>query len=504
MSATESVAPANAGTKSIEGEWNRFWFSPADPTILGMIRILCGMISLYTIAVYSFSLADFMGEHGWYSLELRSDVVHNRAMAKGTINWANHGPLPEPSSEFETQYREHYRKRWGEDPPPPYPKDELSANYIEQFRVAMGYDPRNNGLRPPKDLAEQTYLELYARKNFFPPPAYPRDMPKDLEEKLTSKDEKVVSKLSYPEMFGPEAVEIEKYFDRHGADPRMIYARGTPVWSLWFHVVDPTAMTIVHGAFVLVTFLFMIGFCTRVTSFLSWFAALTYIHRNPAILFGVDTMMGVTLLYLAIGPSGAALSVDRWLYRRRFRAQFGAEPPPPEPSVTANFAIRLLQIHVCIIYFIAGISKLQGAAWWNGSAVWGTIANFEFAPMQNEFYMWVLRAIHRNQLVGEWFLFIAGFFTLAFEISYPYLIWRPATRWLLLAAAILLHGLIGLFMGLKTFALLMLVMNMAFLRTDEVLWLLSPFRGAPPNPAAATPVPERIGSPAVVGETQSA
>ena len=46
-------------------------------------------------------------------------------------------------------------------------------------------------------------------------------------------------------------------------------------------------------------------------------------------------------------------------------------------------------------------------------------------------------------------------------------------RWVFLAGAIVLHGLISLFMGLGTFALVMLVMNMAFLRTEEVHWLVS-------------------------------
>ena len=28
--------------------WDRFWFTPADPTVLGAIRICCGVITLYT------------------------------------------------------------------------------------------------------------------------------------------------------------------------------------------------------------------------------------------------------------------------------------------------------------------------------------------------------------------------------------------------------------------------------------------------------------------------
>src|SRR5262249_27032635 len=145
----------------------------------------------------------------------------------------------------------------------------------------------------------------------------------------------------------------------------------------------------------------------------------------------------------------------------------------PVPSVSANVAIRLLQVHLCVIYMVSGLSKLQGSAWWGGTAVWSTLANFEFAPMAFEInhvqvYNEFLRLLGRHQLLLNTFLTGAGLFTLAFEIGYAFLIWRPSTRWVFLSGAIVLHGLIGLFMGLKTFSLMMLVMNMAFLRWEEV------------------------------------
>ncbi|HEV3444597.1 MAG TPA: HTTM domain-containing protein, partial [Gemmataceae bacterium] len=237
----------------------------------------------------------------------------------------------------------------------------------------------------------------------------------------------------------------------------------------------------------------------------------------------VDTMMTILLLYLMIGPSGAALSADRWLARwwaqarprilARWRAFWhrDSEAPlpspivlgPPEPSITANFAIRLLQVHVCIIYLAAGLSKLQGMAWWNGTAVWSTLANFEFAPMQYESYMIPLRLLTANRLVWEVMMTSAGIFTLFFEITYTFLIWRPSTRWLILSMAVVLHGFIGIFMGLKTFSLMMLVMNMAFLRPQEVSFMLHPFTRRKPmsipnwSEAALPLQPAGAGAPSV-------
>src|SRR5262249_43930084 len=73
--------------------------------------------------------------------------------------------------------------------------------------------------------------------------------------------------------------EDQKYLERWDISPVYTYSQGTPVWSVWFHVTDPTAMALVHTGFILVTLLFTIGLCTRVTAALTWFGALCYIHR---------------------------------------------------------------------------------------------------------------------------------------------------------------------------------------------------------------------------------
>ena len=65
----------------------------------------------------------------------------------------------------------------------------------------------------------------------------------------------------------------------------------------------------------LVALLYTVGFCARLTSALTWFFYVNYAHRNPAMLFGVDVMTNIVLLYTTIGPSGAALSIDRLIAR---------------------------------------------------------------------------------------------------------------------------------------------------------------------------------------------
>ena len=47
--------------------WDRFWFTPSKPHTLALIRILGGGMLLYTHAVWSLGLTDFLGAKAWVS-----------------------------------------------------------------------------------------------------------------------------------------------------------------------------------------------------------------------------------------------------------------------------------------------------------------------------------------------------------------------------------------------------------------------------------------------------
>jgi hypothetical protein len=470
--------------------WEQFWFTPADPSLLALMRITCGAIVVYTLLAYSFKLQDFMGEYAWHDLQLRNEIRRERPVMTGPLNWNDAGALPAPATPWQLEYVRRYREKWGIQPLPPYPSSDEQADLLDKYRAEFGFDLRTNGLPPPENNEQRDYAWVYTQFAKAPPPAYPRD--------------------------DDEARAVVDYLRRFGADPRRLYSKGMPVFSLWFHITDPEAMAVVHGLIILCAFCFTIGFCTRLTAALTWFGSLCYIHRNTTILFGVDTMMTILLLYLMIGPSSAAFSVDRLIARWWSKAKpgvvqawcrFWRRPIPaaseiapatyadvPLPSVAANVVIRLLQIHVCIIYLMAGLSKLLGTAWWNGTAIWMTVGNYEFAPMQYELYLKFLRFLGGHQWLYEAFMTGSGLFTLTFEIGYAFCIWRPRLRWIFLTGAIMLHGGIGLFMGLKTFSMMMLVLNMAFLRKEEVLWLFNKFTkltgstAAPATELAKVPV----------------
>ena len=90
--------------------------------------------------------------------------------------------------------------------------------------------------------------------------------------------------------------------------------------------------------------------------------------------------------------------------------------------------------------------------------------------MQFDYYNDALRLLARHETLFLFCLFIGTYFTLVFEIGYAFLIWTRCA--LYLAGALLMHGMIGVLMGLQTFSIIMVVMNAAFLTDGEAHWLV--------------------------------
>ena len=54
--------------------WDRFWFTPAEPQVLALIRILAGSMLFYTHLVWALNLTDFLGPRGWLPNQLAREL----------------------------------------------------------------------------------------------------------------------------------------------------------------------------------------------------------------------------------------------------------------------------------------------------------------------------------------------------------------------------------------------------------------------------------------------
>lgn len=230
------------------------------------------------------------------------------------------------------------------------------------------------------------------------------------------------------------------------------FNRDSYAWSYLWYIESPALLWLLHIAALIVFGMLTVGLFTRATSVLAAIITLSYCHRLTGSLFGLDQINAMLAMYLAVGPSGAAYSLDRWLLARR--AGQGSEP---RRSVGANIAVRLMQLHMCVIYLFGGIGKMRGEMWWDGSALWFALANYEY---QSWDMTWLIRY--------PWLIALLTHVTVFWETFYAFLIWPRHSRPIMLAVAVLVHGGIATFLGMPTFGIAMLIGNLAFLAPGNV------------------------------------
>ena len=510
--------------------WGRFWFQPTDPTVLGFMRIVTGLIAFYVHLAYCYDLGAFFGPDAF--VDQQSAYKFRREYPTQVVPWDWQQQSAMPQTPLLPDRRAAVFDFLRGLPEDKKVREELLFYFyyvLENPGTGDGDANRlvtYNGLVLAKDAgkldAEQRERMLGAltRKEFIAQDV-PITLPVFFLSQHTSVDDRLrlwraalglsdflwelpafqdpdyqvtEKRIGFVifwmvEMFpsqrrdlanflhklppGEEGRKVLEYFQYWRVDPRDMYDRGTSTFSIWYHLTNIKAIWAVHIIVLVIFVLFTLGIFTRVTSVLAWLAALQYIHRTQQVLFGMDTMMNILLFYLMIGPSGAALSVDRLIARyRAARAIFKARGKAvnwaeatlagPQPSVMANFAIRLFQVHFCIIYGIAGLAKLKGTMWWNTQATWWTIANPEFTPMNYGFYEETLRTIATFKPLLLICFAIFTYFTLIMEIGFPFLVWTRL-RPIALSLAAFLHAGIAIIMGLTCFQLLMMVMLLAYL-----------------------------------------
>jgi hypothetical protein len=149
--------------------------------------------------------------------------------------------------------------------------------------------------------------------------------------------------------------------------------------------------------------------------------------------------MTTGLFYLMLSPLPGRYSLDHRLLK--------VEPGNPQ---LLGFWRRVLQVHMCFVYFVGGLAKCLGSGWWDGSNLWRSLIRPPF------------NLISPDILVRfKYALPILGISICLIELGYPFFIWIRKTRFFWLVCIVVMHAAIGLAMGMYLFALVMIVLNLA-------------------------------------------
>lgn len=249
-------------------------------------------------------------------------------------------------------------------------------------------------------------------------------------------------------------LELQTFLGPNGLLPQEYRERLFENKFAWSHLdwfSTPGSLIVVHIIGLIVIAAFTLGVWTRWMAIAASLLTISYANRGTGALFGLDQINVFLCLYLAIGNSGGAFSIDAWRAQRRGTGQ------GRRPDTWTQISTRLIQIHMCIVYLFAAIGKLQGNTWFNGEAVWGALASYEYQTLD---MTWL----------GEhmWLVALLTLGSLAWELAYPALVWPKLTRPIVLAFAVPLHLGIGACMGMMSFGLIMLVGNFAFVEPEWI------------------------------------
>ena len=189
------------------------------------------------------------------------------------------------------------------------------------------------------------------------------------------------------------------------------------------------------------------GILSRSSAVLSWFLHLCAAKSGGLVSYGVDNFMTIGLFYLMLSPLPDRASLD-WRLRRRL----------PKAAELSGFFRRVLQVHLCFIYFFSGLTKGLGSGWWDGSNLWRALIRPPFDLIDPH------TLLHWKSLFPA-----AGIGILTLELGYPFFIWSMRTRrlWIVLICA--MHVGIALTMGMYLFGLVMIVLNLAGF-APETVW----------------------------------
>ncbi len=149
--------------------------------------------------------------------------------------------------------------------------------------------------------------------------------------------------------------------------------------------------------------------------------------------------MTTALFYLMLSPLPDRYSFDQWVVKTK----------PKNPQLL-GFWRRVLQVHLCFVYFIGGLAKCLGNGWWNGSNLWRSLIRPPFTLISPDILVRFKYALP-----------VLGISICLLEVGYPIFIWIKKTRRIWLVCILAMHAAIGLLMGLYLFALIMIVMNLA-------------------------------------------
>lgn len=254
------------------------------------------------------------------------------------------------------------------------------------------------------------------------------------------------------------------YFDRYylygpnaawSFDAFRDYLRESGSFSLYAFSEHRLYFDLLYHLGLVVTTFWVVGWHTRLMTFLTCVFFWSLHERTPILWDGGDNLLQIVLIYACFAHLGAHLSFDAERVRMR-RAHDNAIRWPG--AMLHNAAMLAIAIQLSLLYLVSGLAKVQGEMWQSGTALYYVLRTGEFG------WPGYAELIYLNVPL----MVALTYLTVAFQVSFPFLFWlNRYTRLMALAAGCMFHLGIAAMMGLITFSLFMIAVELMLITDRE-------------------------------------
>jgi hypothetical protein len=240
--------------------------------------------------------------------------------------------------------------------------------------------------------------------------------------------------------------DLYALFGPHGVDPQQpedAYQWG--VFAIW---TSDHALLIGWILLLVSSVALMIGWHSRLAGLAVFVLILSFEHRDVWVFNSGDLAVRIEALFLAISPSGAALSLDQVHSTGKF---WSAQQRPQWP-------VRLMQVQLSLIYLASAQAKLSGNALPQGTAVSYALRLPDMLLLPTP-HWFTTSALLMNAVTWG---------ALAVELSVGILVWNRRLRPWVLAAGVVMHTMIMITIAVGFFTLAVFVLYLAFVPPEIV------------------------------------
>ena len=244
---------------------------------------------------------------------------------------------------------------------------------------------------------------------------------------------------------------------------------------------------------VVVAALFMLGWRTRATSVL--FAVIVASFHSRAIYMtdGGDNLLLLMSLYLSLTACGRRWSLDARRLRLRSAASIANPRRGPTQlgiarrqatTVVHNCAMFVIAVQVAFLYGSAGLFKVQGNFWGDGTALHYVLNLDLFRPWPALSHL----VDQQTMLIA-----IAGYLSVLLQVAFPFVLFSKV-KYVVLPTMLGMHVTIAVLLGLPFFSGAMIVADAVFL-PDRFFTFLAGLRGRTGQSALHAPQPDASAHP---------